>query len=689
MERVKDTFPIFQLFFQFQRKYTWFSGLNLQVKNWLDNNSSTINSSSICLSGGSWQIIGVNLIIQDSYLEDFKLFFSGRSANRNNQWKYHSNLTFINTFYTYSNYTGSESLFVLRITNAVFVNTTIRNIHNVDLGQFEFLQVTLNSTIHFIKSYILDLLFASLISVSNFSIILFEETVLEHNSGVYTLVNVYNFSSLVIEDSLVRNNFFSFTVFQITKYGHIIVARTKIVKNKIPNSTGHGFFASNNVTIHIFDTIFYENQFQILYGAYNISVNLSNCQFIKNVDTPGLAHIYYYGYIVIENCNFVNNSGNQSISVDVIVHTLLILRDSFFFNNSGITTGPVYVSHSSAQISNVTFGNNHALVKGSCISSNTESRVNVKNSIFYGQNGIVVSAESGSGLSFENCTFVNNSSPADSLIEIHNSTLKLTHCRISNNTMGISGGFVQSKRSSVLVQNCVFMKNRARYGSIFYLAEESRLKMVNSTLQRNTAVIGGCISSANSFINIINTQFHNNKALSSGGAISSSLRASSDISNITLENCSFINHIPDILELEEGILVANNTIFKNNITSSGTMITKRYPGGITLENCVFITNSVTGGALWQFYFNDSILRLSNTTFTTCKSCGPCFSFTELLGAHLTMYTWKSNINIENDRISTTNSTFLDQLKQDRMISTEGAQMRWRELPFASGKLPRC
>ena len=689
METAKNMSSISQFFFQFQMEYPWFSHLNLQIKNWMDDDPNTINTFSVCLSEGSWRVIGVNLIIQDSYLENFMLFFSGRSANTDKQWKYHNNLTFLNTFYTYSNYAGSQLLFVLKIANAAFINTTIQNVHNI--GQIAFLEATSNSTVNFLMSLIIkNTLVCSLIRVSNFSVIIFQNTLIENNNG-NSLVSVDNFSSLLIEDSIVRNNFMNFSLFPNSNNGHTTVKRITFVKNLSSSSSNYGgcIAATNNVTVDIFDTTFYENQFQILYAEFNISVNFSNCQFIKNVNIPSLANIYCYGSVVIENCNFINNSGNTSLSIalEITYRTSLTLRDSSFYNNSGLKNGGIAVSHSSADISNVTFGNNHAIIKGSCISLEKEARVKVRNSTFYGQIGIAVSSETGSGLIFENCTFVNNSSPADSLIEIDNSTLTITHCQISGNVMGIEGGFVQSKGSGILVKNSLFKNNNARYGSIFYLAGKSRLQVENSTLHHNSAVIGGCIFLDNSVLNIINSQFYNNKALSSGGAISCSSKISTDISNITLENCSFINHISGVLELGEGTLMANNTIFKNNIiTGSGTIIRKAFPGGVTLENCEFSMNNVTGGALWQYYFKDSILRLSNTNFTSCKDCAPCLYFVLNQGANLTMYTWKSNINIENERISTTNSTFLDQSMRYNMINTEGALMHWRELPFASGKL---
>ena len=50
----------------------------MQILKWTDDVSITINVSSVRLSGASWEMTGVNLIIQDSYLENFKLIFFWR-----------------------------------------------------------------------------------------------------------------------------------------------------------------------------------------------------------------------------------------------------------------------------------------------------------------------------------------------------------------------------------------------------------------------------------------------------------------------------------------------------------------------------------------------------------------------------------------------------------------------------------
>ena len=85
---------------QFQGKYSWFYNLNMEIKSW-KYESTNITASSIRLCGASWEVNGVNLIIKDSYLTNFKLIFSGSSPHLNGQLEYRGNLTFLNTFYSF------------------------------------------------------------------------------------------------------------------------------------------------------------------------------------------------------------------------------------------------------------------------------------------------------------------------------------------------------------------------------------------------------------------------------------------------------------------------------------------------------------------------------------------------------------------------------------------------------------
>ena len=631
----------------------------MRVRNWKADISIQINVSSIHLSGASWKMTGVNLLIQDSYLENFKLFFSGSPTHFGNKSNYTPNLTYLNTFYTFTNYAGSSSLIHLKKAKAEFINTTFQNIRILptqDASNNAIINASLNTNIIFLKSHIVN------------------------NSGSKILVSASNFSSVLMEDCTVENNIVIFTLFKSTHNGHIVVNRSSFGNNKILNSYGYSFEVSYNIIIHILDAIFYGNHFQILQAEFNISVNISNCQFIQNIiPCCVLANIHYYGSVIIDKCSFINNSVDTSLSLPIAVsyHGLLILMDSLFYNNSAIQAGVIQISNSFAQISNVSFEDNKAKIMGSCINLLEEAEVQVNNSIFYEHTGVAIVTKGRSNILFENCTFVNNSSPADSLIEIDNSKMKMTHCKIKHNAMGING-FVQSKKSSIAAQSCLFTNNSARFGSIFHLSQGSRLQIEDSTLHHNTAISGGCIFSTDSLVNVGNTLFHSNKAISCGGAVSC------ERSYTIFENTTFINHSSiwsAVLNIGEGTLVANSTIFRNNSPRSGPVITKTSPGGITLENCVFSVNT----ALWHFYFDNSILRLSNTNFT-CKFPLSCLSFIVVRGAKLTTYTWKSNINFISMQISSTNPKFLANSMKNQLITTEGGPMYWNELPFASSKL---
>ena len=651
----------------------------MQIENWKDDESITIAASSMHLFGASWKMFGVNLIIQDSSLNNFKLLFSGNRVHPNNELNHQSNLTLLNISFIYSNYTGQEPLIYLEIANVVFFNTTMQNIR---APHAVIINATLNSTVKFIVNNTL-----SLASLSNFSSIFLEDCLVKNNTSRDYLLSAHNFSSILIEHCVAANNMFGYTLFENTHYGRIVVNRSTFTKNKIEYSYGICFAVYNNAKISILETNFHENQFQILLAEFNISVNFYSCQFIQNViDYCCMANIYYCGSVTIEKSGFFNNSVGTSTGLDVTVtyHGSLIVKDSIFMNNAGIDVGVLSVhTSSSASISNVSFVNNSA-ISGSCISVEN-ANVQVKTSTFYTQSSGVAVFSTGSNLFLENCIFLHNSSPADSLIEIDNSTLNITHCKIKDNAMGVDGGFVQSKQSVVIVQSSLFGNNSARIGSVFYLSQGSRLHITDSTMQYNTATSGGCISSVNSVIKIKNTLFRHNKGISNGGAISCGG------SNITVENSSFINHTSmrgGVFATTGGFLVIKNSVFKNNIcTGFGVgAVMATTAEGISLENCTLNMNTATQGVIWSYYFNNTIHRLSNTNCTSCNSCGPCWYFILHRGSILMMYTWKSNINIGNVHISSTNSTFLNQSIAHKMINTEGDKMHWHELPFASGEL---
>ena len=88
-----------------------------------------MKASSINLTGGIWELFNVNLIINDGQLKNYKLVFSNNLKHRNNETTNGFNLTFVNTYYSYPQFTGLNPLIQIINSNALFANTTITNVH--------------------------------------------------------------------------------------------------------------------------------------------------------------------------------------------------------------------------------------------------------------------------------------------------------------------------------------------------------------------------------------------------------------------------------------------------------------------------------------------------------------------------------------------------------------------------------
>ena len=349
--------------------------------------------------------------------------FSNDMKQLNDETMNGFNLTFINSYYSYPEYIGSEPLIQIKNSNALFVNTTITNVNARNRSKsLSLINATLNSKLKFINCNISDITLAA------------------------TFVSIFNFSRLYIVECTIENNE-AHTLFFGQENCESIVHKSNFTKNRSPkNNYGPCFAALNNTKVQIFGSTFHDNEVHFLWGQFYIDLNISNSKYVRNsIKSKSLVNLYYLCYMTVEKCQFISNlAESQPVSLSVNYHTDLTVRNSLFFNNSGGISASLLVSHSSAYIDNVSFVSNSA-IQGSCITVISRGTVHVKNSTFYGDllRPAVYSSPEGY-LIFENCTFYNQSSPADSLMTIQNSKLKMINCKINNNKMGIKGGISAS-----------------------------------------------------------------------------------------------------------------------------------------------------------------------------------------------------------------------------------------------------
>ena len=249
--------------------------------------------------------------------------------------------------------------------------------------------------------------------------------------------------------------------------------------------------------------------------------------------------------VFIYDSIFCMNTGSV---ISVLYNSSLVTVNSSFFNNlSPGNVGCINSFNSTLDISHSIFGHNEALTGGALFLE--LSRAMLNNCTFHYNSDIAVALRN-TNISVENCAFRNNSSP-----EVSGAILLREHCSLNaSNTIflqnsGGKGGAVWAHNSSLLMSNCSFSGNsvlnpmfslysdKGLGGAIFI--NESQLETHESHFFKNSACfLGGSVYSTNeSSLFVSDSTFESNTAGSFGGAI-----AIENNSSVTIDNSSFINN---------------------------------------------------------------------------------------------------------------------------------------------------
>ena len=195
-------------------------------------------------------------------------------------------------------------------------------------------------------------------------------------------------------------------------------------------------------------------------------------------------------------------------------------KTKFFSNVSIIGQNPIntiiknanFDVESSFNIRNITF-------VGSSITNHANlTAINVLfNESF--SNGYGSAIESYNDLSFQNCTFFNNSAKYGGAVYISHGNLVIENSYFINNNAAFIGGAINSVNSNITITNTTFKGNKARYdgGSIHNLY--GNFYLFGSDFINNTALNGGALFvDVSDNVNLTLNKFINNSAYNYGGA---------------------------------------------------------------------------------------------------------------------------------------------------------------------------
>ncbi len=200
------------------------------------------------------------------------------------------------------------------------------------------------------------------------------------------------------------------------------------------------------------------------------------------------------------------------------------------------------------------------------------------------------------------------------LIHINNSELRLQHVSLSGNGLGTSiSAIVSSGNSSLFVNHCQFVNNRGINGSCFHIQENSGLKIENSVFSNNTGVHSGgvVLVRSKSIVSVKLSRFENNSVWYT------------KIANISNVDAHIYYPGGGVLKAEDGVHVKiDSCVFVDNSCQlfthnsrgaecSGGVIKVEYWSLLMVTNSTFVRNYADYGTTL------AVFEHSNVTILDC------------------------------------------------------------------------
>jgi hypothetical protein len=157
---------------------------------------------------------------------------------------------------------------------------------------------------------------------------------------------------------------------------------------------------------------------------------------------------------------------------------------------------------------------------------------------------------------------------------------------------GQNGGGIYVGNSNVIINNCTFQGNNAKYGSAIY-AYNSSLDITDCQFLQNSASYS-TVFHYESQVNISHCIFNSNNA-ENGAAVYCSANSASTIKNCLFENNRALYSAGAIYNYQGELAVDSCSFTENSAEFGGTIRISGISALTSINYCYFIDNNVTGG----------------------------------------------------------------------------------------------
>ncbi len=328
----------------------------------------------------------------------------------------------------------------------------------------------------------------------------------------------------------------------------------------------------------------------------------------------------------INNCQFIDNTAGHGGAINIEDFCSAIIINCTFNGNSATDSefglgGAICSDRSTyAVLINNTFKDNTAKQSGGAICTDETACLLSVNNTF--QNNIAENSGGGlynalkSQIKIENTIFIKNEATFGSAVCNHDSTtLTVTGSTFNENKATDLGGAICTGKNNILtINNTEFNKNQGKLGGAICLSANSKMNIDATTFTQNNAEDGGAIHGAkDNKIIMKNIKLTDNTATTNGGAITTG-----ENNHLTINNTTFTANKANlggaILSSVDSEAILDDSIFTQNSAENGGAIYAAKNNNIQITNTEITENTATtiGGAITTG--ENNFLTINNTEF---------------------------------------------------------------------------
>ena len=424
--------------------------------------------------------------------------------------------------------------------------------------------------------------------------------------------------------------------------GGVMISDDKSLINIVDCSFNHNraelynggvFFMPDSSSFHIKNCIFFNNSAYleggVMYVLNDLSVAIIDSIFYSNsASQGGVIAIFQTSNVnvTIITSTFSHNRAERHGGVLLTRGRSLFNISSCLFNSNRAESlgGVMYtLNDSELKVMDCTFVNNHAL-DGGVIYAVEASSYHVIHSNFVtnsAQYGGVLDAFGNSFFKITNCTFNENRAIeyGGVMCTFDKSLFNISSCIFDGNVAESQGGVMYTLRESELkIMDCTFANNYAVLdGGVIYAVEASSFHVVHTNFVTNSAQYGGVLDAfGNSFFEITNCTFNDNRAIEYGGVMCTLNKSSINISSCVFDGNVAENQGGVMFTFSNSELIITDCTFVNNYADlDGGIIYAVEAASHHIVSTNFTTNAVGYGGGVIAAFNFASFNIASSTFS--------------------------------------------------------------------------